>query len=86
MSTYIHLAIQYNRGVLLACSQYGSSPGCDTTELHPLSTQDLISDLLFESELQLFSSVLVASLTECNLLLLKLMSSTGPGKPFVKPY
>lgn len=80
MSTYIHLAIQYNRGVLPACSQYGSFPGYDTIELHSLRTQDLVSDLLFESELQLFSSVLVASLTECNLLLLKLMSSIGPRK------
>lgn len=35
-----------------------------------LLNQDFVSHLLFESELQLFSRVLVASLTQCNLLLL----------------
>lgn len=95
MSTCIHLVIQYNRGVLPACSQYGSFPACVIIELHSPTTQDFVSDLLFESELQLFSSVLVASLAQCNLLILintlpgspvKVMINIGPGKPSVKPY
>lgn len=51
--------------------------------IHSLTAQEFASDLLFQAQLQLFSRTLVASLTQCDLLILMklIVHYLGPSEP-----